>query len=105
MRSMASGAAFHRAYPHATQLAFLEAHELAFAWYSLKLGRVGRKERSRLVERPRLSPNDLFFGPCRRKSCNEVGLHCVHKNRGPQVPFRLIPGAAIIRLAWQGKSC
>ncbi|MFP5211228.1 MAG: IS21 family transposase [Acidobacteriota bacterium] len=33
MRSMASGAAYHRAYPHATQQAFLEAHELAFAWF------------------------------------------------------------------------
>jgi len=33
MRSMASGAAFHRAYPHATQQAFLEAHELAFRWF------------------------------------------------------------------------
>jgi transposase len=33
MRSMASGGAFHRAYPHATQQAFLEAHELAFAWF------------------------------------------------------------------------
>lgn len=31
MRSMASGAAFHRAYPRATQQAFLEAHERAFA--------------------------------------------------------------------------
>ncbi len=31
MRSMASGGAFHRAYPHANQQAFLEAHELAFA--------------------------------------------------------------------------
>jgi hypothetical protein len=30
MRSMASGAAFHRAYPRATQQAFLEAHESAF---------------------------------------------------------------------------
>lgn len=30
MRSMASGAAFHRAYVRATQQAFLEAHELAF---------------------------------------------------------------------------
>lgn len=30
MRSMASGAAFHRAYLHATQQAFLEAHEWAF---------------------------------------------------------------------------
>jgi len=34
MRSMASGGAFHRAYPHATQQAFLEAHELAFAYFA-----------------------------------------------------------------------
>jgi hypothetical protein len=34
MRSMASGAAFHRAYLHATQQAFLEAHEHAFAYLS-----------------------------------------------------------------------
>jgi hypothetical protein len=33
MRSMASGAAFHHAYRHATQQAFLEAHELAFAYF------------------------------------------------------------------------
>src|SRR5271169_5889772 len=33
MRSMASGGAYHRAYPHATQQAFLEAHELAFAYF------------------------------------------------------------------------
>lgn len=33
MRSMASGAAYHRAYLHATQQAFLEAHELAFAYF------------------------------------------------------------------------
>ena len=33
MRSMASGAAFHRAYQHATQQAFLEAHELAFDYF------------------------------------------------------------------------
>jgi hypothetical protein len=33
MRSMASGAAFHRAYVHATQQAFLEAHGLAFAHF------------------------------------------------------------------------
>jgi hypothetical protein len=34
MRSMASGAAFHCAYLHATQQAFLEAHELAFAFFT-----------------------------------------------------------------------
>jgi transposase len=33
MRSMASGGAFHVAYYHATQQAFLEAHELAFAYF------------------------------------------------------------------------
>jgi transposase len=33
MRSMFSGAAFHRAYARATQQAFLEAHELAFAYF------------------------------------------------------------------------
>lgn len=33
MRSMASGAAFHRAYLHATQQAFLEAHEHAFEYF------------------------------------------------------------------------
>ena len=33
MRSMASGAAFHCSYLHATQQAFLEAHELAFAYF------------------------------------------------------------------------
>src|SRR5580704_17905964 len=32
MRSMASGAAFHCAFLHATQQAFLEAHERAFAY-------------------------------------------------------------------------
>jgi transposase len=33
MRSMASGAAFHRAYERATQQAFLEAHQLAFHYF------------------------------------------------------------------------
>jgi transposase len=33
MRSMASGEAFHVAYYHATQQAFLEAHELAFGYF------------------------------------------------------------------------
>ncbi len=33
LRSMASGGAFHRAYLHANQQAFLEAHELAFHYF------------------------------------------------------------------------
>ena len=33
MRSMASGGAFHRAFTHATQQDFLEAHEMAFRYF------------------------------------------------------------------------
>jgi transposase len=33
LRSMGSGGAFHRAYPHASQPAFLEAHERAFEYF------------------------------------------------------------------------
>jgi len=33
MRSMASGGAFHRAYPHATQQSFFEGHERAFEYF------------------------------------------------------------------------
>jgi transposase len=33
MRSMASGGAFHYAFPHASQQAFLEGHELGFAYF------------------------------------------------------------------------
>jgi len=33
LRSMATAGAFHRAYPRATQQAFLEGHELAFAYF------------------------------------------------------------------------
>jgi hypothetical protein len=34
MRSMGSGDAFHRAYPHATQQALLEAHESILVVFS-----------------------------------------------------------------------
>ena len=33
LRSMASGGAFHCAFPHASQQAFLEAHEKAFVYF------------------------------------------------------------------------
>ncbi len=33
MRSMASGGTYHRAFTHATQQAFLEAHEKAFRYF------------------------------------------------------------------------
>jgi transposase len=44
MRSMASGVALHCAYFHATQQAFLEAHELAFAWFG-EAGRCNKKQK------------------------------------------------------------
>jgi hypothetical protein len=40
MRSMAGGGAFHRAYYHATQQAFLEAHEFAFPFFGEVFGRL-----------------------------------------------------------------
>ena len=40
MRSMASGAAFHRAYERATQQAFLEAHQLAFHYFGGVFSRI-----------------------------------------------------------------
>jgi transposase len=40
MRSMGSGAGFHCAYLHETQQAFLEGHELAFAWFGGVFGRL-----------------------------------------------------------------
>lgn len=48
MRSMASGGAFHHAFPHASQQAFLEAHELAFAYlaeYSLRFATITSRVR------------------------------------------------------------
>src|ERR1035438_1154589 len=47
------------------------------ARYSLKLGRVGRKERLRLGERFRLSPNDQFFGLCCSRH-SHLQIHYTH---------------------------
>jgi hypothetical protein len=51
MRSMASGGAFHRAYPHASQQAFLEAHELAFAYFGGVFGELRYDNLSSAVKR------------------------------------------------------
>jgi len=61
LRSMASGGAFHRAYPHANQQAFLEAHELAFAYFG-GVFRVLRYDnlKSAVLER---RGNEIHFHP------------------------------------------
>lgn len=51
MRSMASGGSFHRAYLHATQQAFLEAHELAFARFGGVFARLRYDNLSSAVKR------------------------------------------------------
>jgi hypothetical protein len=51
LQSMASGAAFHRPYPRATQQAFLEAHELAFRHYGGVFHRLGYDNRTSAVKR------------------------------------------------------
>jgi hypothetical protein len=60
MRSMASGAAFHYAYLHATQQAFLEAHELAFIYF----GGVFRR-----LKYDNLRQGRLFRAPCASLTC------------------------------------
>jgi hypothetical protein len=51
MRSMGSGGAFHRAYFRATQQAFLEAHELAFAYFGGVFRRIRYDNLSAAVKR------------------------------------------------------
>ena len=63
MRSMASGAAFHCAYLHATQQAFLEGHELAFSYF----GGVFRKLRYDFV------PGNIIIILWRPTLCGRVG--------------------------------
>jgi transposase len=51
MRSMASGGAFHRAYYHATQQAFLEAHEFGFGYFGGVFPRLRYDNRKSAVKR------------------------------------------------------
>jgi hypothetical protein len=46
MRSVATGAAFRQAYFRASQQAFLEAHELAFAWFGGVFERIRSRRKS-----------------------------------------------------------
>ncbi len=51
MRSMASGDAFHRAYPSATQQALLEGHELAFSYFGGVFGTLRYDNMALLVKK------------------------------------------------------
>jgi hypothetical protein len=51
MRSLASGAAFHCAYLHATQQALLEAHESAFAWFGGVFARIRYGDRKASIKK------------------------------------------------------
>ena len=82
MRSMASGAAFHRAYPCATQQAFLEAHELAFA----RLG--PRKPKSIAMFAPLAPPYTAIatFGLTERKPPRWNSTCCSSPKATPPSP-------------------
>jgi transposase-like protein len=60
LRSMASGAAFHCAYRHATQQAFLEAHERAFHYFG---GYVGHRCQETSSWRRARSPSKMRCRP------------------------------------------
>ena len=91
MRSMASGAAYHRAYTHATQQAFLEAHELAFRllWRRLPAAPLRQPEERGEEDPARLSPR------------GDQPLHCL--------PFALAVSERVLqpgtrqREGWRGR--
>jgi len=59
MRSMASGGAFHCAYPRATQQPFLEAHEKAFAYFG-GVFRLWRARHKRVYVKDRIMRRKLW---------------------------------------------
>jgi hypothetical protein len=70
---MASGAAFHRAYLHATQQAFLDGHQRAFHYY----GGVFRRLRYDYV------PRNIIVFMCPRGLCSRAstsGLNIVRNS-------------------------
>ncbi len=68
MRSMASGGAFHCAYPRATQQAFLEGHELAFAYFGGVFRRVRYDNLSSAVKK-------ILHGRQREETQRFVAFH------------------------------
>ena len=81
LRSMASGAAFHRAYRRATQQAFLEGHELAFRYFGgvfrqvrydfvpgNKIGQAKVQSHTKPLELPL-----FFFASRSRRLCKRLG--------------------------------
>jgi hypothetical protein len=81
MRSMASGAAFHRAYLRATQQAFLEAHELAFDYFEGVFRRLRYDNLSSVVKncpgRKGIHECCCFVSPWgHTEMCSEPSLGC-----------------------------
>ena len=83
MRSMASGGAFHCAYPRATQQAFLEAHEKAFDCF----GGVFRLWRVR---------HNSGTPPSRRKarSCSSAQMRVLERKVRRRMALRLYPSVS-----------
>lgn len=93
MRSMFSGAAFHRAYLRATQQAFLEAHELAFNYF-------GGVFRTCRYDNLKAAVKKIFRGYRREET--ERLLHFV---RTGDLPASFVPQRKGMRRAgWKEKS-
>ena len=76
MRSMGSGGAFHRAYPRATQQAFLEGHELGFRYFAGVFGLLRYDNLTRAVNRAcstRTFPRRICFTAVFRLSKTNTG--------------------------------
>jgi transposase len=92
MRSMASGAAFHRAYPCATQQAFLKAHELAFEYFEGVFRRLRYDNLSSAVKK-------ILRGQQRELTARFIAF-CSHCSI---MPSSVLPAKAMRRAAWRAK--
>jgi transposase len=79
MRNMASGAAFHCAYRHATQEAFLEGHELAFAYFGGVFRRLRYDNLKSAVKR-------VLRGARREETARFVAFRCRRRTRRGRTP-------------------
>jgi hypothetical protein len=96
MQSLASGAAFHCAYLHATQRALLEAHELAFAWFGGVFARIrygNRKASVQAVCGMRRKQTALFIA-----FRSHWGFEALFCNQGESGSFRRNDAAGMTRI-------
>jgi len=94
MRAMASGGAFHVAYYHATQQAFLEAHELAFGYFGGVFQRLRYDNLKSAVKRECVVPRRADASHSALRSSGSVPFHRL-AHTCYTIGASLLPGADV----------